>query len=713
MNNIPERFPANDRKILRRLDEQAMRQVALGIIATLVSFVSIVWIGDLWKDRAQQVVLFGTLILCVSLLQGVLILGFETFYPRGPVRWRRRFALMLLMRAGVWSGFMLALGAMPEARGLFFLAMFLPLGLGAALAATWLADIWVVRLYLGISVLPPFIALLLEGSAYSILLAAMLMVFFYALVRMADGHFRTFWRALARGDAAAAAPEPPVTGTVQARLLARSANELRQSVSVVTDSLTLAHQGSGTPELIAQARRAALRLVDRLEAMESGAAFLRGNRIPELVAGSVRRRCEEFADDIGLVAAEAGVLLTTVYDPALPERLRTDYDLLFDGLRAVSGWALEQLPPGSELVLRVGMVAGQQEDLLQCAFDVGGLYIDDSLRNGIARCAHGDAILDPEVPLPLAIGCEAARLLGGCLRFSELPGSGPALGLEVRMDSTERAESDNLMRFQLKGRQVLLAGGTPALAGTIRDELALLDVTVATCPLHDLPFRLRDAESEFMAVFLDARELAELPALLAKVREMKVLRGARILLLSPGIEMPALPPEAKRLVTEWVRLPLGRRRLREVIKRTSGIEEAGTGTHHRQPESPPRPLRVLLVDDNAVNRLVAQGMLEKLGCEVESLDDGAPAVTRVGRGGIDLVLMDCEMPGLDGVMATRRIREEEAAGNRRHLPIVAMTAHAGESETAGFKAAGMDDVIVKPVSLATLATHIEYYRQRR
>lgn len=714
MNNTPERFPANDRKILRRLDEQAMRQVALGILATLVSFVSIVWIGDLWKEWPQQVVLFGALILSVSLLQGVLIFGFEQFYPRGPGRWRRRFALTLLMRAAVWSGFMLVLNDFPGGGGLFFLAMFLPLGLGAALSATWLADIWVVRLYLAISVIPPFVALLLEGTAYSILLAAMLMVFFYALVRMADGHYRMFWRALARGESTSVVSEMPVAGTVQARLLVRTANELRHSVSTVTDSLTLAHQGTGSPELIAQARRAALRLVDRLEAMESGAAFLRGDRVPELLAGSLRRRFEEFADDIGIVAAESGVLLTTVYDAALPERLRTDYELLFDGLRAVSGWVLEQLPPGAELVLRFGMLAGQKEDYLQCAFDVGGLYIDESLHNGMARCVHGDAILDPEVPLPLAIGCEAARLLGGRLRLLEMPHGGPALALEARLDSTERAEYDNPLRSHLKGRQVLLAGGTALLAQTIADELRLLDMTLVTCPLADVPFRLRDAESEFLAVLMDAREPAQLPPLLAKIREMKVLRGARILLMSPGIEMPSMPPEAKRLVNDWMRLPVGRRRLREAIARVAGIEEpAANSGHKRQAEAVTGPLRVLLVDDNAVNRLVAQGMLEKLGCEVESLDDGAPAVARVARGGIDLVLMDCEMPVLDGVKATQRIREEEAAANRRRLPIVAMTAHAGEADTAGFMAAGMDDVIVKPVSLATLATHIEYYRQRR
>lgn len=708
MSNNPDRFPANDRKILRRLDEQAMRQVALGIAATLASFVAIVWIGELWRVWPQATVVFGSMILAVALLQGLLIFGFETFYPRGPTRWRRRFAFTLLLRASVWSAFMVALFSLGDGGSLFFLAMFLPLGLGAALSATWLADIWTVRLYLAISVLPPFIALLLESSAYAVLLAGMLGVFFYALVRMADGHYRMFWRSIARDNGTP--PPAPLAGAIHAKLLMRTANEMRRSVSTVADNLALSAGHKDAAELLAQARRASLRLVGRLEAMEAGAAFLRGDRVPEPVPGSLRRRCEEASDDIGIVAAEAGVLCTTVYDAALPERLRTDYELLFDGLRSMSGWVLEQLPPGAELVLRFRLLAGQREDYVQCAIDVGSIYIEESLRNGIDRCGHGDGILDPELPLPLAIACEVAKMLGGQVTLTELPGTGPALSLEVRLEVTERAENDNTLRAKVKGRRVLLGGGTNTLAAAIADELKLVDVELDQCLLSDVPFRLRDAKDEYVALLLDARDRDAVVQQLVAIREARVLRGARVLLMAPGAEAPTLPADAQRMVSSWLRLPVGRRRLREALGRAAGIEEAVGGKTANEPSA---PLRVLLVDDNAVNRMVAQGMLEKLGCDVEVLEDGAPAVKRAQRGGVDLVLMDVEMPGMDGVEATQKIREDEATRNQRRLPIVAMTAHAGENEIAGFLAAGMDDVIVKPVSLATLATNIEHYRQRR
>lgn len=697
-----ERFPATDRKILRRLDEAAIRQVSLGIVATLLSFVAIVWIGELWLHWPKIMVLVGGAVLAVSLLQAVLILAFEAMYPRGPLRWRRRFAFTLLLRAAVWSTFLVLLLEVQGGGGLFLLAMFLPLTLGAALAATWLADIWTVRLYLAISLLPPIIRLLLEMTPEATLVAAFLATFLYAMGRMAEHHYRLFWRLLSREGSVE--PAVPVAGSVHARLLLRSANELRGPVSTAADALTLLEQGSKDPQLLASARRATRQLVDRLEAMEAGAGFLRGSRVPELLAGSLRRRLEEAADDIGIAAADAGVLCTTHHDTALPERLRTDFEVLFRGLRALSGWVLEQLPPGGELVLRCSLVPGQHDDYLRCAVDVGAIHLPEALRNAVERAARGEAVLDPDLPLPLAVAGESARLLGGRLvdlaATEEAP---PALALDIRLDAAERPADDAELRARLQGHALLLVGGTPTLQQALAAEAAALDLVFAGCPPELLAARLGGREQERLLVLLDGRDPAALRELLRSLREQKVLRGARLLVLAPGTEPPALD-DLQRLVHGWLRLPLGQRRLRQKLARLAGAEAEAAVV---------APLRVLVADDNPVNLQVMRGMLEKTGCDVESVADGAAAVARVARGGIDLVLMDAEMPVLDGAEATRRIREAEAARNAPRLPIVAVTAHTGEAELAALLAAGVDDCVAKPVSLASLAARIDRIRQRR
>ena len=125
--------------------------------------------------------------------------------------------------------------------------------------------------------------------------------------------------------------------------------------------------------------------------------------------------------------------------------------------------------------------------------------------------------------------------------------------------------------------------------------------------------------------------------------------------------------------------------------------------------SPPSALpaaRVLLVEDNAVNRMLATRMLEMLGVAVLEAHDGEEALDCLhGPDGatVAAVLMDCQMPGIDGFEATRRWRAHEAArGGGARLPIVALTANVLPDDIAECKAAGMDAHLGKPFSIADL-----------
>ncbi|SDI09389.1 PAS domain S-box-containing protein [Salipiger marinus] len=121
------------------------------------------------------------------------------------------------------------------------------------------------------------------------------------------------------------------------------------------------------------------------------------------------------------------------------------------------------------------------------------------------------------------------------------------------------------------------------------------------------------------------------------------------------------------------------------------------------PASPPplRPCRILLVEDNPVNRLVATAMLRKMGHKVTEAEDGASGLHLAEARQHDLILMDISMPGLDGIETTRRIRAGQ--GPNAATPIIALTAHALPQDMARFQAAGMTHTLTKPITWKALA----------
>lgn len=136
------------------------------------------------------------------------------------------------------------------------------------------------------------------------------------------------------------------------------------------------------------------------------------------------------------------------------------------------------------------------------------------------------------------------------------------------------------------------------------------------------------------------------------------------------------------------------------------ITASSSGTDQRNARDQVGPLRVLVADDNEINQVVACKFLQKLGCQVEVARTGREALEAITRTAYDVVLMDCEMPDMDGYEAAREIRLRED-GTLNHLPIMALTGHTSDEEAQKCFQAGMDRVVTKPVTLPVLRTNLQ------
>jgi CheY-like chemotaxis protein len=188
------------------------------------------------------------------------------------------------------------------------------------------------------------------------------------------------------------------------------------------------------------------------------------------------------------------------------------------------------------------------------------------------------------------------------------------------------------------------------------------------------------------------------------------IRGARF----PGWDAKELAERLRDVDTRFgLEVALGVALARRIVERLGGAisEESNAGAGSTilitldlpktagapEPElrTPSRSVHVLVVDDNATNRMVAQALCEMFGCTCEAAADGVEAVEAARAGRFDLILMDIKMPRMDGVSAARAIRA--LPGEAGETPIVALTANADPDDAADYLAAGMDGVVEKPM----------------
>ncbi len=310
--------------------------------------------------------------------------------------------------------------------------------------------------------------------------------------------------------------------------------------------------------------------------------------------------------------------------------------------------------------------------------------------------------------LGLAISRELVQMMGGRIEVSSEPGKGTRFSVDLPLSpALDAGEADELAQL-LQHRPALLASEDNLTLDCLQALLERWGLRVERCLQ---PRRLNAYLEDFSAppLLVLAAPWPGPPSIWLDTLYAQLEQGQRILLLCPPQHCQDLPPhEGLRLLA--LAQPVAVKALREALLELyrERRRQPGRSSEAAPDERPDAPC-ILVAEDNPVNQLVVRGFLAKRGYAVRLAGNGRLALDEYLRdpNGIQLILMDGEMPEMDGFEATRLIRREERAQGWPRVPIVALTAHIlDEHRRAGIEA-GMDAYLGKPVDRAELYATLE------
>ncbi|HET9836898.1 MAG TPA: two-component regulator propeller domain-containing protein [Candidatus Angelobacter sp.] len=499
--------------------------------------------------------------------------------------------------------------------------------------------------------------------------------------------------------------------------LANMSHEIRTPLNGVTGMLDLMAQSemsTDQKQLLEVARDSANTLMVVINDILDFSKIEAGKLAFEVREFDLLATVAEAARTMALRAHQKGLELVYQVDPRIPQVLLGDANRLKQVLHNLVGNAVKFTDRG-EVVLRVTLerIQGDQAELRFAVSDTGIGIPADKQELIFDAFSQGDASTTRKfggTGLGLAIASRIVKLMGGAMSVVSQAGNGSTFYFTVMMqvptqsgsarlqvppelqDITVLIVDDNQNSRAVLGEVLTGWGIANAAAGSADEAAALVEVAQR----KSAPYGLIIIDSG-----MPGKDGFDLAASIAQ-RQPKL----PLVMMLTSNDYNAGVGRCRELgIDSYLIKPVKQCELLAAIRKS--VFPAGEPAMQRtSPPSLSDHLNILLAEDNVVNRALAVGLLEKMGHRVTVAENGREALELLERTTFDVVLMDVQMPEMDGYSATRELRQREQ-GRQRHIPVIAITAHAMKGDREACIEAGMDGYIAKPIHRAELQKVIE------